>query len=776
MTTETPIDWLKLQEKFRQDINPKDLAAFALGLSVSVKSLTALLIGRDCDGIAWTFPERNAEGEIIGISKRPDTGKKHMVKGSQRGLTLAWPLNKYAATSADDPILIVEGATDTAAGMDLGFAAIGRPSATGGVDYLAVLLRDLHVVVVGENDKGAGKLGADKTAQGLVGVAKSVKIIYPPENVKDLRSWKNAVGGCDRDVVLEAISAAAIVEKQTAAQSKPNTTGQRPDRDPPQSERLVQLALDLYRIGRTESDEPFAVAKEGSGVALMFRGSRDALRSTLSRQYRKTYGSICNASALADAMTALQGEALEAEPEVVHLRVAGHGDGVVLDLGTVCGKAVQVKPGTWEVLDRSPVLFRRTALTGALPIPNRGGDVSALRDLVNLNDDMWALVRGWLVAAFLPDIPHPILMLGGEQGVGKTTLARMLVCLFDPSPAPLRSQPRDPESWAMAASGSWGVVVDNVSAIKDWWSDALCKAVTGDGWVRRRLYSDSDLSVLAFRRVVALTSIDAGALRGDLGDRLLLVDLDRIDDADRRAERELDQQYIELRPAILGGLLDMLAGVLARLPGVDITMPRMADFARVLAALDGPDGSDGRALPIYLGQGGRIAQEVVESDIVGQAVEKFMDKKNNWDGTASELLAAITPEKPPKDWPTTGRGMAGSIKRLTPALRAIGFDVDYNRDSSSSRARIYTIYRRVAQSTVRTVRPTEIGPGDIKNAGASPDGSDGSGRSNVTNRPAQNRIDGLQTHFSDGPDDSDGSIPPQSIKPDERPGRQVVEL
>jgi hypothetical protein len=52
------------------------------------------------------------------------------------------------------------------------------------------------------------------------------------------------------------------------------------------------------------------------------------------------------------------------------------------------------------------------------------------------------------------------------------------------------------------------VVLDNISGIPDWLSDALCRAVTGDGMVRRRLYENDDLTVLAFRRVVALTSID----------------------------------------------------------------------------------------------------------------------------------------------------------------------------------------------------------------------------------------------------------------------------
>ncbi len=110
-----------------------------------------------------------------------------------------------------------------------------------------------------------------------------------------------------------------------------------------------------------------------------------------------------------------------------------------------------------------------------------------------------------------------------------------------PSPAPVRAAPRHVEDWAVGAAGSWVVAVDNLSYIAPWFSDALCRASTGDGLVKRVLYTDADLSVLAFRRCVILTSIDAGALRGDLADRMLLVDLEPIGAADRRTDADLDR-------------------------------------------------------------------------------------------------------------------------------------------------------------------------------------------------------------------------------------------
>lgn len=448
-------------------------------------------------------------------------------------------------------------------------------------------------------------------------------------------------------------------------------------KSPPQATILADLALDRYRFVRSAAGDPFAVEIDGTCVASPLRGN-DSLRTELARTFMREYGQAPRQGALTDALCVLEGAAADGAHERVELRVARDGDHIYLDLGEADGTTICVSPTGWTETQRPPLLWRRTVLTGPIPAPVRGGRIEDLEALLNVaGTDQFDLVVAWLVAALIPDIPHPVLTAVGEQGTGKTTAVRMLVELVDPSPAPLRTAPRDEQGWAVAAAGSWVVALDNVSSLAPWLQDALCRAVTGDALVRRRLYSDSDIAVLAYQRVIALTSIDPGALRGDLGDRMVLLDLERISPSQRLLDRDLADRFETLRPGLYGALLDLLAAVLAVLPTIKLdAMPRMADFARVCAAVDRVRNTN--TLDTYMACTTKLAAAVVEADPVAVAVTALVNTTGEWQGTATELLAAIAPERPPKGWPGSAGVLSGRLKRAAPALRDLGIEIEFS--------------------------------------------------------------------------------------------------
>src|SRR6266545_3572690 len=472
-------------------------------------------------------------------------------------------------------------------------------------------------------------------------------------------------------------SAAGTLTPQDPADAATTPGGGKPESI---ATELVALAAARYELGTSSLGEPFAVARPEHGpyVARMLRGGQASLRAELAAVYADLHQRAPSSSALADAMQILEGRAMRATPAALALRVARHGDGLVLDLGDPSGRVVVLGPGGWELAERSPVLFRRTKLTSALPTPERGGDLGELRGLVNLSPASWPLALAWLVASLIPELPHPIPLLTGEQGAGKSTTARILTRLVDPSPAQLRTAPKDLEQWAVAAAGSWMVVLDNLSGVAPWLSDALCRAVTGDGMVRRALYENNDLAILAFRRVVVLTAIDAGALRGDLADRLVLFDLDR--PTRRRTDADLEAAFLAAWPRLTSALLDLACDTLAVMPGIRLEdPPRMADFAAVVAAVDQLLQTD--ALATYRELSARLAYDIGDQDPVIRAITGLLAEMPAWQGTAEQLLGKLTAALPegarlPKDWPTTPRGMAGALIRAAPTLRTLGYGVE----------------------------------------------------------------------------------------------------
>lgn len=270
----------------------------------------------------------------------------------------------------------------------------------------------------------------------------------------------------------------------------------------------------------------------------------------------------------------------------------------------------------------------------------------------------------------------------------------MVIGIVDPSGAPKRTAPRDIKAWATQAFNSWALCLDNVSIIPDWLSDALCRAVTGDGIVDRALYTDDDVVVLEFRRVLAMTTIDAGALAGDLAERLVTIELHTIPDARRREENEMDQAYADAHAAILASLFDLLAKVLKVLPDVVLTeRPRMADFARILAAVD--QVQDWKTMDSYRASARDAVADVLDGEPFAQAVVALVDKAGP-DGlslTTQEILDSVTtPDKLPKKWPKDSTRAGGQLKRLAPALRTIGIEVDDSqRGPAPKRQRLYKL-------------------------------------------------------------------------------------
>jgi phage/plasmid primase-like uncharacterized protein len=180
-------------------------AAERLGLPVEV--LTRLRVGWAPEHRATTWPMRDHGGRVVGIRLRcPATARKWAVRGSAAGLIFPADLR------GGMPLWACEGPTDTAALCSVGLDAVGVPSAGGRVDWVAALARRLaapELIAVADRDD-AGAMGAERLVAACVAVG-PVRVIRPPDGIKDLREWIVGGGGSADD--LRAAAGAAPVHK-----------------------------------------------------------------------------------------------------------------------------------------------------------------------------------------------------------------------------------------------------------------------------------------------------------------------------------------------------------------------------------------------------------------------------------------------------------------------------------------------------------------------------------------------------------------------------------
>jgi len=168
--------------------------------------------GAQAEGGAVYIPMVGPDGQhCSAFQLTADGGKGMYAPGKPVGLFLPGRTPKPGETWT-----IVEGVKDAAALHGLGLLAAGLPGSALQAKF-APLFRDVDCIVIPDGDT-AGQQGAEKTAEVLQGVARSVKIAHLPVELK-------ASGGADvRDVlrdqgaepIRQAIAQAAVVEPPEA--------------------------------------------------------------------------------------------------------------------------------------------------------------------------------------------------------------------------------------------------------------------------------------------------------------------------------------------------------------------------------------------------------------------------------------------------------------------------------------------------------------------------------------------------------------------------------
>ncbi|MEW1545315.1 ATP-binding protein [Streptomyces tsukubensis] len=464
------------------------------------------------------------------------------------------------------------------------------------------------------------------------------------------------------------------------------------DEKTPARQIITDYAQEHFRYFRTADGTVYA-QRTGHPVARPIRsqGTTGSHRQELMVQMFRDGVGVFNGTALKEALDLIEALALTEDVQPTHIRVAPGFDGATwLDLGRDDGRSVRIHPTGWDILTPDPreVSWRRTQLTGELPLPARDTDGKGIDLLLRLcnfsGPSSECLAVAWLIGCLEPSVPVPAPFLTGPQGAGKSTAGRMLMRIIEGMTGDLRRAPKDEENLITAVAAGWITALDNLSHMTPDLSDAMCCIVTGAENVKRALFTDGDVFRVGYRRPLLLTGIDVGVIRPDLAERLLPLRLVR--PKVRRTEAELWAEYTEVLPVILGSLLDLTVQVRAAEADTPTDL-RMADFARLCAQLDVTTGLG--ALPAYRASLDDLNDDVIEGDLLAQTVLKHAATltpgvearmtSSEWLHCLTSLYSGEDCRPLPKGWPTTGKVLSDRLKRLQPTLAARGVLVDWGR-------------------------------------------------------------------------------------------------
>jgi hypothetical protein len=476
------------------------------------------------------------------------------------------------------------------------------------------------------------------------------------------------------------------------------------ERGPTQAEILIGIATKEADLFHASDDTAFADVQI-NGHRETWSVRMKGFRRWLTRKFFEVTDGAPSTEAMQQALNLIEARAHFDGPErAVHVRVAGLDGKLYLDLCDREWRAIEIDDTGWRIIDTPPVRFRRAAGMKPLPVPVAGGSINDLLPFLNLkpgdpdkpNPD-FVLTVAWLLAALRSRGPYPVQALAGEHGVAKSTFTAILRALIDPNSTPLRALPREDRDLFIAATNSYVLAFDNVSGLRDWISDTLCRLATGGGFSTRQLYTDQDEILFEATRPIILNGIEEIVTRPDLIDRAIILTLEPIAKEKRRPEEEFWAEFETTRPVILGALLDAVATGFKRLPNMQFeALPRMADFARWAAACETAMWPEGTFMAAYAGNIESSVDSALEAHAVGTAVLEMMASLKEWSGTATTLLATLTTEvgetiSHRKSWPKNPKAMSGSLRRASPLLRDRNIDVRFEREGHNRKRSIHIL-------------------------------------------------------------------------------------
>ncbi len=399
-------------------------------------------------------------------------------------------------------------------------------------------------------------------------------------------------------------------------------------------------------------------------------------RDWLTANYYAEYETAPSSVALRAALRTLEARAQSgsAATQKVDTRVSFEGDPfapskIFLDLANVAGEILEITSQGWRITDNLRHAFRQNSGSLPLPIPVNSQLPTAnsrpsLFELFRLSPSAQTRTMFWLAAALRATGPYPILVLRGPASSGKSTLARALRTLIDPSSAPLRRLPASDRELLHLARHNWVLVFDHVHRIPIKISEALCGISSGEGIETTQTdFRDPAVAEVA-RPIVLIAPLDEAqapfTAPRSLANRSIAIDLSPIEGP--RTEAAVMADVEALRAPMLAMLADGVSAALRNIRDIDLAhVSRFPDSTAWVAAA---------ASALGLAPGA-IVEAVSDPDAVWlgtdplrEALYALLRPGANWTGSSATLLTRLRAVAPLATLPGSPKALSQALARV----------------------------------------------------------------------------------------------------------------
>ena len=339
------------------------------------------------------------------------------------------------------------------------------------------------------------------------------------------------------------------------------------------------------------------VSTESNGKKRSIPTYSQDLIEVFSVEVFKATGKVPTSSELKNAAVALAGFAKYAPSRTIHNRSASADSGdIIIDKGNCDGGVYRINKEQGLVntfLEEHEFRFKKSMKPypdiDDIPISDLDeaiDDINFLDKYLTTTPEHNTLIYTGIIQILIPDTPNVGMQFIGEHGSGKTSVAKFVKQIIDPTSNPKTIMPKNNEDLALLLHTEKFPLIDDYTAkIPHRTQSTLNAAITLSSTKMRSLYTTSELAEVALDAGISLTTLGITGMRPDFISRFIFNFVPPMPKGLRKTQKSLDAQFEDDLPKIFRALMALMVKALIIKESINVGDLRLADMVQLGQAI-----------------------------------------------------------------------------------------------------------------------------------------------------------------------------------------------